>query len=174
MGKKEKLTTEILKEQDKKYSEVKQITVLNDYYVNLRPNVSNKDVSNIFLEFGNLIQDKVVQHAMPDDENIVKYFMCCIVKNQTDLFENIEYERNNIGLYRVFRILLDSHAIDEIISYIDKKDLMLLYSKYNSVIEVGIKISKVEGFLDKFKIKKESIEKDDFEKETSDENEKTQ
>ena len=157
---KKKLNTDVLKEKNEKYKESKEVVVLEEYYVNLRPNISNKDTAKIFTDFGAFMQDKVVLSAIPDDENIINYFICCIVKNQTDLFDNIEYDKTNIGLYRVFRVLLDSRAIDEILSYIDKKDLILLYSKYNDVIKVGMQVEKIINKIDKMsnKHKKNKVE----------------
>lgn len=150
MDKKTKLTLDLLKKDNERYQETKKITVLDDYYINVRPGVSNRDVSSIFKEFSSWVEDKNVLKLIGDDEQIIKYFMCFIIKNQTDLFENIECNKhNNVELYNVFQILLDSHAVDDVMSSINKQDLALLYTKFNDVVKVSEKIWDVMNKMDK-------------------------
>lgn len=145
--KREKLTLNKLVEDNKKYEIVKTLTVLNEYTVNLRPYISSSHMEQIFIEFGSWIADKNVL-SLIGDKSAIKYLMCFVVKSQTDLFTQVSY-KNNIELYNIFQILLDSLVLDEIISAIDRVSLGVVYARYSNIVKIASKISKVDTIIKK-------------------------
>lgn len=145
---KKELTIEGIIENNKKYDEIKKITVMNDYYINVRPYVSNDDMNKIFSDFGEWIKDGNIKELITD-KAIIKYFLCFVIKNQTDLLESINFKGDNVELFKIFEIILKCPAVDEIISSIDKKDLSLLYLKFNDIIKVSEKINQILNMKNK-------------------------
>lgn len=145
--KREKLTLHKLIEDNKKFEIVKEIKVLDDYVVNVRPYISSSHMEKIFIDFSNWIGDKNVLELI-GDKPAIKYLMCFVVKSQTDLFTQVSYN-NNIELYNIFQILLDSLALDEIISSIDKVSLGVIYARYSNIVKIAEKVSKIDRIMKK-------------------------
>lgn len=123
-------------------SNTKEITVLEDYTLKIHPLISANNMKNIFSDFGNWIQDKNVQQLL-GDKPIGQYVMCFVVKHQTELFEQIGYEHTNVDLYNIFNILMNSYALEEIISHIDKKSIEMVLLRLNDVLKVAEQVAKV-------------------------------
>lgn len=147
---KKKLTIENLIEDNKKYKVTKQINVLDEYVLNIRPYMSAVDISNILKEFGEWIGDKNVQKLVGTTP-VVTFLMCFIVKNQTDLFAYFTDNKSNIDLFNIFTVIINSWCLDEIISSIDKESLSLLYVKYDEIIKISDKLYDIERILNKNK-----------------------
>lgn len=151
---KQKLTIKQLQENNKKYELIKKITVLDSYFLNVKPYVSVDNMNRIISEFGFWIQDKKIQEILIEkdraEENeafknkqLIKYFICFVIKVQTDLFESMEFKGTNLELLDIFDILLNCNAVDEIMIVIDKKDTTSLLEKFNSIINISKKVDEI-------------------------------
>lgn len=147
-----KLTIAKLQQDNARYSQIKKIKVIDGYYLNIRKYISNEDMTIIFEEFGNWVQDNNVMKLI-GDKKVINYLLCFVIKQQSDLFENVKYT-NNIELFNIFEVILNCPAIDNITSAMDKNSLAIVYAKFSSILDASVKIDDFIKHLNKSSKKK--------------------
>lgn len=139
-----KLTIAEARKVNNSYSKVKQIDVMNgEYHLNIRNRISHEDIEKIIDEAGEFIQDKEVIKEI-GDAPMIKYLTCFTIKNQTDLFDNLEGIKDNMDLLEVFRILLNTGVINDCLNNIKREDLQTLYDRFNEIMKVAKQIGEVQ------------------------------
>lgn len=139
-----KLTLAEARKINNSYSKVKKIDVMNgEYHLNIRSRISYEDIEKIIDEAGKFIQDKEVIEEI-GDAPMIKYLTCFTIKNQTDLFDNLEGIKDNMDLLEVFRILLNTGVINDCLNNIKREDLQTLYDRFNEIMKVAKQIGEAQ------------------------------
>lgn len=149
---KAKLTLMNVIEESNKYNDknnTKQITVLDNYILNVHPLISANNMKNIFKDFGLWIQDEKVQKLM-GDKPVSDYLMCFVIKHQTDLFTQMDNSNHtNADLYNIFSILMNTYALEQIVPHLDKKSVQEVLLRFGDIVKVSEQLAKVENIKKK-------------------------
>lgn len=127
------------------FNKEETITVLGEYVLNIIPKISASQMDKIFDEFGIFVQDEKVQKLM-GNVPAIKYLMCFVIKNQTDLFEQMDMTKfTNEELFNVMQAILMSYALEDIVNHFDKESMKMLIVRYNDIIKVASKIANIKN-----------------------------
>lgn len=146
-----KLNLEELIKIDKQLDEIKEIKVMDGKYVlNVRPNISFDDIQKTIEMVGEFLKDKEAKKII-GEEPVIKYITCFIVKNQTDLFDNLKGINSNKELLSVFNILIKTGCVNDVLNSLEKEGLVKLYNSFNEILDVAKQIEKVDNIIKKEK-----------------------
>lgn len=146
-----KLNLEELIKVDKQLDMVKEINVMDGKYIlNVRPNISFDDIQKIIEMVGEFLKDKEIKEII-GDEPVIKYITCFVVKNQTDLFENLKGINTNKELLNVFNILVKTGCVNDVLNSLEKECLIKLYNSFDEILNAANQIKKVDNIIKKGK-----------------------
>lgn len=135
-----KLDTIELMKIDNELNKVQTIKISQQYYVEIKPRISESTLNIIFEKFAKWLSNKEVQKLL-ENQKPMSYLLCFIVKENTDIFGDREYD--DITLYNLFHALIENHIVDEIMNYVDKKDLIIVFDRMNNIMKTSKQIDKV-------------------------------
>ena len=146
-----KLDTIELMKIDNELNKVQTIKISQQYYVEIKPRISESTLNVVFEKFAKWLSNKEVQKLL-ENQKPMSYLLCFIVKENTDIFGDREYD--DIKLYNLFHALIENHIVDEIMNYVDKKDLIIVFDRMNNIMKTSKQIDKVINQIIKNKEKK--------------------
>lgn len=146
-----KLDTVELMKIDNELNKVQTIKIGQQYYVEIKPRISESTLNVVFERFAKWLSNKEVQKLL-GNQKPMSYLLCFVVKENTDIFGDREYD--DVTLYNLFHALIENHIVDEIINYVDKKDLIIVFDRMNNIMKTSKQIDKVINQIIKDKEKK--------------------